>query len=270
MWLGRTYAETDRLEEASEHLHRALELAPNEKAVDECENAIAYYMQLFRNQGNSKMEAAQYEAALIEYEKALTIDPHNATVMVNLGAAYQNLGDYDEAIAAYESALEEDPGNEDIEGYLLDAYINKAGKLAAPGVDDWDGAIDYYERVERVDPDYPDLMFNLGNMHYLAEHWRKAITYFEKHLEKEPDDADALARVYYSYWKLAEDLWDVDQELATEYYEHVIEAVNKLIETDDTVSYHRMLQRIYTKLDRPEEAQAELEQIRALLEAGSQ
>ena len=28
-------------------------------------------------------------------------------------------------------------------------------------------------------PDFPDLMFNLGNMHYLSEHWRKAIDYFE-------------------------------------------------------------------------------------------
>ena len=48
----------------------------------------------------------------------------------------------------------------------------------------------------------------------------------------------------------------------------VIEAVIKLIDVDDTISYHRMLVRIYNKLDRPEEAQAELEQIRMLLEIG--
>jgi len=270
MWLGRTYAETDRLEEASEHLHMALDLAPDEKATSECENAIAYYMQLFRNEGNSKMEAAQYEMALAEYEKALTIDPDNSTVHVNIGAAHQNLGDYDSAIASYEAALEHDPGNQDIIEYMLDAYSFKAAQLAAPGVEDYDGAIDYYERIERVAPDFPDLLFNLGNMHYLSDHWRKAIDYFEQHLEGEPEDVDALSRVYYSYWKLAEELWDVDQVLATEYYENVIEAVNKLIETDDTVSYHRMLQRIYTKLERTEEAQAELEQIRMLLDAGGQ
>jgi tetratricopeptide (TPR) repeat protein len=250
MWLGRTYAETDRLEEASENLHRALELAPDEKAVSECENAIAYYMQHFRNEGNEKMEAAQYEAALDDYEKALVIDPDNGTVWVNLGAAYQNLGDYDQAIDAYERARELDPENEDIVGYLLDAYN--------------------YDKIEAIDPNYPDLLFNLGNMHYLSEHWRKAIDYFERHLQNEPEDTDALARVYYSYWKLAESLWDVDQALATQYYEKVIDAVNKLIETDDTVSYHRMLQRIYVKLGREEEAQAELDQIRALLEAGGQ
>jgi len=48
----------------------------------------------------------------------------------------------------------------------------------------------------------------------------------------------------------------------------VIGAVQTLIETDDTVSYHRMLQRIYLKLERPEEAQAELDMIRVLLETG--
>ena len=270
MWLGRTYAETDRLEEASDHLHTALGLAPDAKAMGECKNAIAYYTQLFRNAGNSKMEAAQYEMALAEYEKAIVIDPHNANSLVNLGAAYQNIGDYDAAIAAYEEAQELDPDSESILGYLLDAYNYKAGSLASPGVEDWEGAIDYYERIEKIAPDFPDLYFNLGNMHYLSEHWRVAIGFFETHLDGDPEDTDALSRVYYSYWKLAEQLWDLDEVLATEYYEKVIEAVIKLIDVDDTISYHRMLQRIYTKLDRPEEAQAELEQIRMLLDTGGQ
>jgi len=265
MWLGRTYAETDRLEEASEHLHIALDRAPDEKAISACENAIAYYTQMFRNEGNSKMEAAQYEMALAEYEKALVIDPHNANGLVNLGAAYQNIGDYDAAIAAYEGAQELDPGSESILQYLLDAYSYKAASLASPGVEDYDAAIDYYERIEGVAPDFADLLFNLGNMHYLSEHWRKAIDYFEKHLDNDPGDIDALSRVYYSYWKLAEEIWDLDEVLATEYYEKVIEAVIKLIDVDDTISYHRMLVRIYNKLERPEEAQAELEQIRMLL-----
>ena len=270
MWLGRTYAETDRLEEASEHLHIALDLAPDAKARAECDNAIAYYMQLFRNEGNSKMEASQYEMALIEYEKAIIIDPYNASSLVNLGAAYQNLGDDDAAITAYEDAQALEPDNEAILEYLLGAYSIKAASLASPGVEDYDGAIEYYERIERVAPDFQDLLFNLGNMHYLSEHWRKAIDYFEVHLDNDPEDIDALSRVYYSYWKLAEQIWDLDEILATEYYEKVIEAVIKLIEVDDTISYHRMLQRIYAKLGRTEEAQAELELIRVLLGAGDE
>lgn len=270
MWLGRTYAETDRLEEASEHLHIALDLAPDAKARAECDNAIAYYMQLFRNEGNSKMEASQYEMALIEYEKAIIIDPYNASSLVNLGAAYQNLGDDDAAITAYEDAQALEPDNEAILEYLLGAYSIKAASLASPGVEDYVSAIEYYERIERVAPDFQDLLFNLGNMHYLSEHWRKAIDYFEVHLDNDPEDIDALSRVYYSYWKLAEQIWDLDEVLATEYYEKVIEAVIKLIEVDDTISYHRMLQRIYAKLGRTEEAQAELELIRVLLGAGDE
>jgi tetratricopeptide (TPR) repeat protein len=266
MWLGRTYAETDKLQLASEHLFSALELAPDEKAVLACKNAIMFYTQQYRNAGNDKMEAAQYEMALADYEKALIIDPSNANGLVNLGAAYQNLRDHDAAIDSYERAEALEPDNEAIAGYLLDAYSFKAASLASPGVEDYDSAIDYYERIEGVDPDFPDLLFNLGNMHYLSEHWRKAIDYFEGHLEEEPEDTDALSRVYYSYWKLAEQIWDLDEVLATEYYESVIDAVQKLIETDDTVSYHRMLQRIYLKLERPEEAQAELDMIRVLLE----
>jgi len=165
MWLGRTYAETDELQMASERLHAALDLAPDEKASAECKNAISFYTQMFRNEGNSKMEAAQYEAALAEYEKALIIDPGNADGLVNLGAAYQNLGDHDAAIDAYERAQALEPENDTILEYLLDAYSFKAASLASPGVEDYDGAIDYYERIERVAPDFSDLMFNLGNMH---------------------------------------------------------------------------------------------------------
>ena len=89
-------------------------------------------------------------------------------------------------------------------------------------------------------------------------------------LQELPDDIDALQRTYYAYWKLADDLWEVDPEQATQYYEKVIDAIYKLIEEDDTVSYHRMLSRIFMKLGREDEAQAELEQVRMLLETGGQ
>jgi tetratricopeptide (TPR) repeat protein len=268
VWLGRTYAETDELELASEKFHEALELAPDEKAVAECDNAIAYYAQKFRNEGNNYMDADQYAQAVAEYEKAIIIDPEHPDSRIGLGAAYQNLGDFDAAIEQYELAHELRPDVPAIKEYLLQAYDVKAGSLDAQ--DDWAGAVTYYEKIQELDPAYPNIDFNLGYMHYLLEHWRKSLTYLEKHLENEPDDIDALQRTYYAYWKLADEIWETDPELASEYYEKVIAALYQLIEEEDTVSYHRMLQRIFLKLGREEEAQAELEQVRMLLDMGEQ
>jgi tetratricopeptide (TPR) repeat protein len=214
------------------------------------------------------MDADQYEQAVAEYEKAIIIDPEHPDSRIGLGAAYQNLGDFDAAIEQYELAHELRPDVAAIQEYLLQAYDVKAGSLDAE--DDWAGAVEYYEKIQAVDPAYPNIDFNLGYMHYLLEHWRKALTYLERHLENEPEDIDALQRTYYAYWKLADEIWETDPELAAEYYEKVIAALYQLIEEEDTVSYHRMLQRIFLKLGREEEAQAELEQVRMLLDMGEQ
>jgi tetratricopeptide (TPR) repeat protein len=268
VWLGRTYAETGELELAGEEFHTALDLAPDEKASSEAENAIAFYSQKFRNEGNNFMDADQYDQAVAEYEKAIIIDPNHPDSRVGLGAAYQDLGDFDAAIEQYELAYELRPDVPAIKDYLLQAYDVKAGSLDA--LKDYQGALEYYQKIQKIDPDYPNIDYNLGYMQYLLEHWEMAIKYLEKHLVKEPDDTDALQRTYYSYWKLADQMWDTDPELATEYYDKVITALYKLIDEEDTVTYHRLLARIFAKLGREDESQAELEQVRILLEAGEQ
>jgi tetratricopeptide (TPR) repeat protein len=268
VWLGRTYAETDELELASDEFHKALELAPDAKAEEEAKNAIAFYAQKFRNEGNHFMDADQYEQAVGEYQKAIIIDPDHPDSHIGLGAAYQNLGDFDAAIEQYQLAYELRPDLPAIQEYLLKAYDVKAGSLDAE--EDYQGALEYYQKIAEVDPDFPNVQYNIGYMYYLLERWDRAIRYLEAYLEKNPDDYDALQRTYYAYWKLADEIWDTDPELATQYYEKVINVLYKLNEEEDTVSNHRLLYRIFVKLGREEEAQAELEQVRTLLEMGEQ
>ena len=268
MWLGRAYAETDNLEGASEELFLAIEMAPDEKSKATAENAVAYYAQQYRQQGFNYIDAAQYGEAIGEYEKAIIIDPRHPDSHAGLGVAYQNMGDFDAAIVEFEKALELKPDEPVLMEYLLTAYDVKAGSMDALG--DYGGAIEYYEKIRAVDPEFEYIDFNLGYMHYLLKNWRRALDYFEKHLENEPDDADVLRMSYYAYWQLAEEVWDVDTELATSYYEKAIVAIDKLVEMEDAVTYHRTLHKIYLKLERQEEADGELEKMRMLLEAGVQ
>jgi tetratricopeptide (TPR) repeat protein len=268
MWLGRAYAETDELELASEEMFLALEMAPDETSTDEAENAIAFYAQRYRREGFNYIDAAQYEQAIAEYQKALIMDARHPDSHAGLGVAYQNMGDYDAAIAEFEAALELKPDEPILQKYLLDAYSVKAGSLDA--LEDYEGAIDYYERIKAVDPSYEYIDFNLGYMHYLLHEWPQAISYFETHLEQDEDDTDVIRMSYYAYYQIAEEVWDVDPETATTYYERAIAAIDQLVEIEDAVTYHRTLNKIYIKLGRLEEADAELEAMRMLLEAGSQ
>ena len=268
MWLGRAYADTDELEMASEEFFKALEMAPDEESKSTAENAIAFYAQKYRKEGFNYIDAAQYEEAITEYQKAIIMDDRHPDSHAGLGVAYQNLGDYDAAIAEFERALELKPDESILQQYLLDAYSVKAGSLDAEG--DYAGAIEYYQKIRDVDPSYEYIDFNLGYMYYLQKDWSRALTYFEQPLENSPDDSDVLRMSYYAYWQLAEEIWDVDPETATGYYEKAIAAIDKLVEMEDAVTYHRTLNKIYLKLGRQEEAEAELEKMRMLLEAGIQ
>ena len=268
MWLGRAYAETDELEMASTELLAAVEMAPDEESASKAENAVAFYAQKYRSEGFNKIDAGQYADAIVEYEKAIIVDDRHPDSHAGLGVAYQNLMDYDAAIVEFERALELKPESEVLENYLLDAYNVKAGSMDSMG--DYGGAIEYYKKIQAVAPDYEYIDFNLGYMNYLMKDWRKALGYFERHLEQDPEDADVLRMSYYAYWQLAEEIWDVDPDLASGYYENAIVAIDKLVEIEDAVTYHRTLHKIYLKLERPEEADGELEKMRMLLEAGVQ
>ena len=47
-----------------------------------------------------------YDRAIADYNKALELDPKDATAYNNRGYAYRQKGDYDKAIADYDKALE--------------------------------------------------------------------------------------------------------------------------------------------------------------------
>ncbi|MEO1404045.1 MAG: tetratricopeptide repeat protein, partial [Cyanobacteria bacterium J06635_1] len=59
--------------------------------------------------GNTYNDLKRYDEAISAYEKAIELDPDDATAHYNLGNTYKALKRYDEAISAYEKAIELDP-----------------------------------------------------------------------------------------------------------------------------------------------------------------
>ncbi len=58
--------------------------------------------------GNFLFDHERYSEAMEYYQKALSLDPRNTAVIVDLGVCYFNLGQFDEAEAQFKKALEID------------------------------------------------------------------------------------------------------------------------------------------------------------------
>ncbi|HEX2408000.1 MAG TPA: tetratricopeptide repeat protein, partial [Nitrososphaeraceae archaeon] len=61
------------------------------------------------------------------YDKALEIDPNNASTWNNKGLALSNLGKHDDAIQCFDKALEIDPNN-DLFNENRNIVLEKLGK----------------------------------------------------------------------------------------------------------------------------------------------
>ena len=60
----------------------------------------------------------QYDQAILEFQKALKLDPGNARILYNLGIIYESKEDIEIAKTFYLKALELDPKLEEAQKYL--------------------------------------------------------------------------------------------------------------------------------------------------------
>lgn len=66
----------------------------------------------------------RYQEALKDYDTAIEIDPKLANAYVNRGSAYSHLGYYEKAIASYEKGLEIDPEIDDPPSFIKRLFSN--------------------------------------------------------------------------------------------------------------------------------------------------
>ena len=95
--------------------------------------------------GNLYHEARRFEDAVPWFEAALALDPDLVEVSTDLGVAYFYLGAVDRALAQFDRSLEIDPAHA---GTLLNIGI-----VRATGKQDFAGAIDVLQELQRLAPD---------------------------------------------------------------------------------------------------------------------
>ena len=137
------------------------------------QNLKARNYEYFFNRAQDKLELADYEEAILDYNKALELSPTEICLVYSMrGNAKRNLGDLDGAISDQNKALDFDP-------LYADGYFNRG--IAKFKKKDFDGAIEDYSQVLKINPKDSDAFFNRANvkkemkdMKGACEDWRKA------------------------------------------------------------------------------------------------
>jgi protein O-GlcNAc transferase len=123
-----------------------------------------------------------FEGAIVNFQKAVTIKPDFAKAHYNLGVLFYQQGDLDTASSHYQAAISIYPD-------YKDAYYN-LGVLCQKR-DDLDAAIAHYRKTLSLQPDYADAYYNLGLIFKTRGNFDEAIAHFQKAIEIKPDRVDA-------------------------------------------------------------------------------
>lgn len=121
-----------------------------------------------------RLSESEFKEAAAKYEEILRAEPENSSAMINLGAAYYNLGQLERAIDQYRRALDLEPGDAGIHSNLA-AALFQSGDLAE--------ALREYQSAVELDPDLAEAQFGLGVVYLQLEQPDKAATAFERFQE---------------------------------------------------------------------------------------
>jgi Flp pilus assembly protein TadD len=196
------------------------------------------------------MNKRQYEAAALEWNKALKFVPANPRAHNSLGVALVETGKLDEAIAHYREALALNP-------QYAEACNNLGEALAGKGA--VKEAIAQFEKAVRLAPGYPTARANLGMMLARTGQSDKAVFHLKKVVEGKPDAAEARRNLGHA---LAEkgDFREASLQL---------EKADRLSGGKDPLTLH-LLGRVYADLGRfPESIQAERRALATAMEQNS-
>ena len=139
---------------------------------------------LFNLYGNALASQNKYQAALVAFKKALTIDGSVAELHANVAILLTNLGRTHEAISSYQQAVKLNPS-------LVDAHYNLGIALQAQG--QFEKAKESYQQAIALQPKFFQALVNLGVVLQQQGQLVEAIAAYQRALLIEQD-----AKVYFN------------------------------------------------------------------------
>lgn len=146
----------------------------------------------YYNLGNTFFDLEDYDRAVAQYTRALTIDPNFSRAEYNLVISYLELNRYGDARELLEQLLERDPEN--LLLHESDAYIDYLSG-------ETEQAVEKYELVLEADPQRASALYNMALIHYTNEEYEKGEQLLETAYRINKDDR--LVTYYYILTKNA-------------------------------------------------------------------
>ena len=167
--------------------------------------------------GYKYMLAGDLPDALLEFRRAMEIDPEHRDSITGLAMVLTRLGRLDQAAVHFEKSSDLDPGDPLGHARLGGLYLQlrelaasrrafeKAAKLdstipevfgslgmVAARMDDPDGAVAYFSKALALQPDYLEAQIGIGVTHFRLGRFEEAAAAYRQALELDPDNPRAL------------------------------------------------------------------------------
>ena len=149
----------------------------------------------YSNRGAAKLESGDPQGAIIDYDRAITINPQYAKAYFNRGIAKSALGDPRGAIDDYDRAISINP-------QYLKAYSNRS--LIKSELGDKEGAIADYNRANLINPDLADNYYNRGAAKSTSGDQQGAIAEYNRAIAIKPQFAYAYFNRGFAKFKLGD------------------------------------------------------------------
>ena len=186
--LGFLLYEQHRFADAVKRFERVLAAAPREYEV-------AFFAGVALHRVNRDDDAAR------AFERVVPHHEYYAEARTQIAAIHERRGRYAEALAEIERALASEPSRE------LELYSAQLRSKSG----DFEGAVAYLEGLRAQSPDDDELLYNLGVVYGEKDRDDEAIRFMQLALEKNPDNADALNFIGYTWAEHGENLEQAEQ-----------------------------------------------------------
>ena len=172
------------------------------------------------SRGVSYLKKGQIEKSVLDFDRAINLDPGKAVAYVARGSAYYRLNQLDKAITDYNKAIEINPD-------LAVVYQDRGSIYQSQGR--FDNAISDYSRALELNPENSAAYNFRGTAYFTQEQHQKAFLDFNRAIELDSGNVDAY--IYRGYYYQA-----------MEKYSKAVADYNRALELNPEIAVAKRLQ----------------------------